>query len=267
MDRAEYDALLRDLVEEEDELDALVATLSDAEWDTPTPAEPWTVRDQVGHLAATEEWARRSVEDPDGFRADLAVYLDDPTQREAGLADGRLGRTQPPGTSTLEWWRQNRRAAVDALRARDPSDRVPWFGPDMSAASLATARVMETWAHGQDVVDGLGRTRPPTARLRHVAEIGVRTRPFAYASRARELPEQPVRVELIAPTGELWTWGPDDAADTIRGDAIDWCLVVTQRRNPADTSLVVTGAAAEEWVGLAQAFAGPPTEQRPPRGG
>jgi uncharacterized protein (TIGR03084 family) len=134
----------------------------------------------------------------------------------------------------------------------------------MSAVSFATARVMETWAHGQDVADALGVTRASTPRLRHIAEIGVRARPYAYVARGLDVPETPVRVELAAPDGPQWAWGPEEAPDRIVGDALDWCLVATQRRNPADTGLVVTGDAATEWVWFAQAFAGPPTEHRPP---
>jgi uncharacterized protein (TIGR03084 family) len=264
MDQTDYDALLTDLTDEEAELDALVAELDDVGWTTPTPAEGWTVHDQIAHLAATEEWARRSLEEPDGFHDDLAAYAADPDARAAGLLDGRLGRSQPEGTTVLEWWRTNRRATTVALRARQSSDRVPWFGPDMSVASFATARVMETWAHGQDVADALGIERLPTDRLRHVAEIGVRARPFSYASRGIDLPTTDVRVDLVAPGGERWTWGPEDADDVVSGDALDWCLVATQRRNPADTRLTATGDAATEWLGFAQAFAGPPTEHRPP---
>jgi uncharacterized protein (TIGR03084 family) len=264
VDQAAYDALLRDLTAEQEELDAVVADLDDRGWATPTPAIGWDVHDQIAHLAATEEWARRSLEDPDGFRSDLEEYAGDPERRAAGIRDGRIGRAQPRGVTALDWWRENRRATGAALGERAPSDRTPWFGPDMSVASFATARVMETWAHGQDVVDALGRLRAPTARLRHVAEIGVRARPFAYVSRGLELPDREVRVELAAPDGAHWAWGPEDAADVISGDALDWCLVATQRRNPADTSLTVTGDAAEEWLGIVQAFAGPPTEHRAP---
>jgi len=265
MDQAEYAALLADLTAEQEELDALVANLDERAWSTLTPAEGWTITDQLAHLAATEEWARLSLDDPDAFRAELAEYAADPERRAAGYADGRIGRTQPPGTTVLEWWRTNRKATVAALRARPHDARVPWFGPDMSVASFATARVMETWAHGQDVADALGVVRAPTARLRHVAEIGVRARPFAYVSRGLDVPDRAVRVELRAPDGARWTWGPPDAADRISGDALDWCLVATQRRHPSETGLVVTGDAAREWVGIAQAFAGPPTDHRPPR--
>jgi uncharacterized protein (TIGR03084 family) len=134
----------------------------------------------------------------------------------------------------------------------------------MSARSFATARLMETWAHGQDVCDAVGVQRPPTARLRHVAHIGLAARPFAYAIRKMEVPPVAIRVELAAPDGDTWTWGPEDGGDRVTGDALDFCLVVTQRRHPADTALVVDGPAAEEWIAIAQAFAGPPGPGRRP---
>jgi len=264
MKRQEYDALLDDLVAEGAELDAVVAPLDDAGWATATPAEGWDVRDQIAHLAASEEWAVRSLTDPDAFRAELAALGDDPVRRAAEIKSGLLGRSARPGAGVLTWWREGRDATSVALRAHAPADRLPWFGPDMSATSFATARLMETWAHGQDVVDALGIERTATLRLRHVAEIGVRTRGFAYASRGLTMPDTAVRVELRGPNGEQWSWGPPEAADRISGDALEWCLVVTQRRNPADTALAVEGAAAEEWIGIAQAFAGAPTPHRPP---
>ena len=263
MDREAYEALLADVEDEERELDAVVADLDGSEWDTPTPAEGWTVRDQIAHLAATETWAACSLTTPDVFRARFAELVADPERRARQVETGLLGCV-PPEVGVLAWWREQRAATLAALADHEPSDRVPWFGPDMSAVSFATARVMETWAHGQDVADALGVERGPSARLRHVAEIGVRTRGFVYASRDMPVPDAAVRVELTGPRGEVWTWGPDDATDRVRGSALAWCLVVTQRRNPADTDLVVEGDAAREWVAIAQAFAGPPTDHRPP---
>jgi len=148
-------------------------------------------------------------------------------------------------------------------RGVDPSSRVPWYGPAMGARSFITARLMETWAHGQDVADALGVRRTPTARLQHVAHIGVRARPFSYAIRQKAVPEEPVYVALDAPDGSLWEFG-EPAADSVRGDALDFCLVVTQRRHPADTGLVVTGPAATDWISIAQAFAGAPGNGRRP---
>jgi uncharacterized protein (TIGR03084 family) len=137
----------------------------------------------------------------------------------------------------------------------------------MGALSFVSARLMETWAHGQDVADALGLVRVPTDRLRHVAHLGVQARPFSYLVRSRDVPSSPVRVELTGPSGQRWEWGADDAADVVRGSALDFCLVVTQRRNVVDTVLSVQGDGAVEWLAIAQAFAGPPGPGRPPATG
>jgi uncharacterized protein (TIGR03084 family) len=135
----------------------------------------------------------------------------------------------------------------------------------MAARSFITARLMETWAHGQDVVDALGARREPSSRLRHVAHIGVRARPYSYAVRGLTMPDGDVRVELLAPCGECWSWGDEAASARVTGRAEEFCLVVTQRRNVADTSLRAEGAEAEEWLRIAQAFAGGAGPGRPPR--
>jgi uncharacterized protein (TIGR03084 family) len=132
----------------------------------------------------------------------------------------------------------------------------------MGARSFLTARLMETWAHGQDVVDALGAEREATERLRHVAHIGVRARPFSYANRGMAMPDTEIHVALEAPGGGTWTWGEPGAADSVRGPALDFCLAVTQRRHVADTALDVDGDAAREWMSIAQAFAGPPSNGR-----
>jgi uncharacterized protein (TIGR03084 family) len=135
----------------------------------------------------------------------------------------------------------------------------------MSAASSLTARIMETWAHTQDIADALGVAREPTGRLRHVAHIGVGARAFSYAVNGKTLPQTPVRVELTGPDGDTWTWGPEDAIDRISGPALDFCLLVTQRRHRNDLGLAIEGPAAIEWMAIAQAFAGAAGTGRPPR--
>jgi uncharacterized protein (TIGR03084 family) len=135
----------------------------------------------------------------------------------------------------------------------------------MSAASSLTARIMETWAHTQDIADALGVTREPTDRLRHVAHIGVGARAFSYAVHGKTPPQTPVRVELTGPDGTLWTWGPGDAAGRVTGPALDFCLLVTQRRHRDDLGLAIEGPAATEWMSIAQAFAGAAGTGRPPR--
>ncbi|HEY3610194.1 MAG TPA: TIGR03084 family metal-binding protein [Pseudonocardiaceae bacterium] len=246
--------LLTDLAAEGADLDRTVSTLDDIGLRAPTPAPGWTIAHQVAHLAWTDRVALLAVTDADGFQAEVNAAMADPT----GFVDtvAAAGAAAPPA-ALLADWRGGRADLVGALRAVPPGTKLPWFGPPMSAASMATARLMETWAHGQDVADALGIARVPTARLRHVAHIGVRTVGFAYTVHGRAVPA-PFRVELTGPGGECWTWGPDDATDRITGPALDFCLLVTQRRHPDDLNLTVVGEDAEAWVPIAQAFAGLP---------
>jgi uncharacterized protein (TIGR03083 family) len=271
--------------------------LGPSAWEVPTPAEGWTVRDQISHLAWFDEAATRAVTTPEAFRAELREVLAQGLDTDVLVAE----RRSMPGEEVLKWFREARRRMIEALAAADPKVRIPWYGPDMGLVSFTTARLMETWAHGQDVVDGLaaaGRDVPsrdaagldaagldtagrdatgptgsgssgmagrePTDRLRHVAEIGVRTRPWSFTAHGRAVPDVPVRVELTLPGGDLWTAGPPGAADVVCGTALDFCLVVTQRRHPGDVSLAVSGPVAREWIGIAQAFAGPPGAGRRP---
>jgi uncharacterized protein (TIGR03084 family) len=155
-------------------------------------------------------------------------------------------------------WRRTRARLHAALRAVPEGRKLMWFGPPMSAPSMATARLMETWAHGLDVADALGVTVAPTARLKSIAHLGVRTRDFAFSVHGLTPPAEPFRVELTAPDGALWAWGPVGAAQTVTGSALDFCALVTQRRPPADLDVIAHGPEAEKWLAIAQAFAGPP---------
>ena len=253
-----------DLKAEHDALDKLVSKLDEERWSAPTPAEPWTVRDQISHLTFYDGVAAGAVIDPDEFRRWLREEgLQQIAPAEGDPGDLVLGRTLD-GKELLKVWRMGRADLLSTLEPLDPKVRVPWFGPDMSAASFATARLMETWAHGQDVADALGVQREATDRIKHVAHIGVRALPFAYSVHQREAPTDPVRVELKSPSGEMWTWGPEDAANVVRGSALDFALVVTQRRHRDDTDLVTEGPVADEWMSIAQAFAGPAGTGRTP---
>ena len=252
-------ALFADLAEEGADLDALIADLPAQRWGSPTPAPGWTVAHQVAHLAWTDEVAILAATDADEFAARLKAALAAPTSFVDNAA--AEGAQLPPG-DLLAKWRAGRTAMVDALAAVPPGQKLPWFGPPMGAASMATARIMETWAHGQDIVDGLGRTRQPTARLRHVAHIGVRTVGFAFTVHNLPVPTEPFRVELAGPNGETWTWGEPDAANRVTGAALDFCLLVTQRRHLDDLALDLTGDQARQWASIAQAFAGLPGEGR-----
>lgn len=255
--------VLDDLAAEGDELDALLADRPEDAWAVPTPAEGWTVADQVGHLVWTDEVATLAATDPEAFGAAMQAML-----AERGLAavdDEAHARAALPPAELLARWRAGRSRMVEVLRAVPDGVKLPWFGPPMSATSMGTARLMETWAHGQDVVDALGLVREPTARLRHVAHIAVRTRDFAHVLRDLEPPTEEFRVELAAPDGSTWAWGPADAPQRVEGPALDFCLLAVQRRHRDDVEVTATGPDADRWLDLAQAFAGPPGPGRAPR--
>jgi len=256
--------LLDDLEAEGQTLDDLVADLDGEAWDTPTPAEPWTVADTIGHLLWTDRISVVAATDPDGFEAAVTAQAgdlgDDPVTEGA-----RQAASVGPGQLLAEW-RTLRRVLNEALLAVPEGTKLPWFGPPMSPASMATARLMETWAHGQDIADALGVRRTPTARLRHVAHLAVRTRGFAFRMHGMEPPTTEVRVELTAPDGTTWAFGPQDAEQTVTGSALDFCLLAVQRVHRDDTDLVASGPDADQWLGVIQAFAGPPGDKREPRG-
>jgi uncharacterized protein (TIGR03084 family) len=254
--------LLEDLEAESADLDARVAPLDPRDWARLTPAPGWTIGHQIAHLAWTDQASLLAATDEVAFYAALADDLDgaDPERYVDRGAESLLA----PPAELLERWRAGRAALAIALSHVPDGTKLPWYGTRMSPASMVTARIMETWAHGQDVADALGVTRQPTDRLRHVAHLGVRTLGHSFTTNGREAPTTPVRVELVGPNGDLWTYGPEDAADRVTGPALDFCLRVTQRRHRADLALQATGPVADEWLDLAQAFAGRPGEGRAP---
>lgn len=257
-------SVIDDLGRESEELDRLVARLDKSQWALVTPAPGWTIAHQIAHLAWTDRGALLAVTDAEAFAAEVEKALASPGSWVDEAA--REGAALPPDR-LLAQWREGRAALDRALRAAPPGIRFPWYGPPMSTASMATGRLMETWAHGQDVADTLGVVRTPTDRLRHVARIGVRARDFAFGVRGLAAPGEEFRVELVAPSGNgMWTYGPQDAAQRVTGPALDFCLLVTQRANRADLALRAQGPDADRWLDIAQAFAGPPGAGRPPEG-
>ena len=253
-------SVLADLAAEGDWLDAVLAPLDDAAWRRPTPAPGWTVAHQIAHLTWTDEQALLAATDPAAFTALVTEMLDGKLTVDSVAADGAA---RPP-RELLKNWRTARDALATALQATPNGTKLPWFGPPMSATSMATARLMETWAHGLDIADALNQPHPATNRLRHIAHLAVRTRDFAFTVRGLEPPAEPFSVRLTAPDGTTWAWGPDEARQKVTGPALDFCLVATQRRHRRDTTLTPAGPDADRWLDIAQAFAGPPGAGRPP---
>jgi uncharacterized protein (TIGR03084 family) len=248
-------SMVADLRDESDELDALVADLPDESWAKLTPAPGWSIAHQIAHLLWTDRVALIAVTDDAAFAEVLAAAAANPI---AFVDDGADELAATPPAELLADWRRTRRLLHEALLAVHDGRKLPWFGPPMSAASMATARLMETWAHGLDVADALNVKRPATARLRSVAHIGVRTRDYAFVVNELTPPTDEFLVELRAPDGGIWSWGPADAPQRVSGSAEDFCELVTQRRPLADLDITADGPDAVRWLRIAQAFAGPP---------
>lgn len=264
-DATDAAAVFVDLREEGRELDLLVGELPEGDWARATPAAGWGIAHQIAHLHWTDRAALLSLTDAAGFGRMVEEALKAP---DSFVDEGAEEGAALPPAELLARWRSGRAALDEALAAASPDTRFPWYGPPMKAASMASARLMETWAHGQDVADALGVRRAPTARLRHVARIGVRARDYAYAVRGLPAPAAEFRVELAAPGGAgVWAYGPPDAAQRITGPALDFCLLVTQRAHRADLALTATGPDADAWLDIAQAFAGPAGPGRAPEAG
>jgi uncharacterized protein (TIGR03084 family) len=254
--------VLADLAAEGDRLRAAVAGLTDAAWRTPTPAAGWDVATQIVHLAWSDEAALLAIGaargDGEGWAALMRRAAADPLHFVGTAAVA--GATASPAAILARWdaARTGLGAALDRAEGR-----LPWFGPPMSPGSMATARLMETWAHGLDVYEALGIPPEVTDAIRHVCHLGVRTRDFAYAVRGLDPPGEEFRIELAGPGGAIWTWGPPDAAQRVTGPAYDFARLVTQRVHRDGTALVAVGPDAEGWLAIAQAFAGPPGSGRP----
>ncbi len=237
MDRS----LLADLRAEYATLDALVEAHDESQWRTPTPAEGWSVADTIEHLWVSECAATASVRDDR-----------DP------LSGGHETHESVGRDELLAKWRDAREATLAAFSDRDDRDRVPWGGRRMAARSLATARLMETWAHGLDCFAAFDAPAVDTARLHHVAWLGWKTLPHAFAvvGVVPAAPPESLRVDLVAPDGTgAWSYGPSDAGGFVHGPAGDWCRVVTHRlRAPQIPRLEARGALGGQALNVARAF-------------
>lgn len=257
-------SLVQDLLDENQALDAFVAQLSESDWCKPTAFFSWSTFDEIMHLIYVDRFALVSITDPPRFfdmREEQRVAVMGGTEMST-LTRQEFGKL--PKAQLIELWREQYLELIAQMSARPLEDRISWFGPDMSIASMVAARQMEVWAHGQDIYDLFHQRRPPMARLRNICDLGVRTFGWSFANRQLPRPGPAPRVTLQAPDGGVWSWN-DTAEGSVAGTAEDFAMIVTQRRNVLDTGIVCTGDAAASWMAIAQCFAGPPAE--PPKPG
>lgn len=246
--------VISDLVADGNHLDRLISKIDESKWALDTPSPGWTIAHQIAHLAATFKLAGLAASNPAQFAAVVSTFSPDfNTNVDAAMA-GYLAESP---AVLLARWRAERSAAIKALSALPPDQLVPWLVRPLPAAVLAAAGMMELFGHGQDVADALGVRRRYSDRIGHLVEFGVRTWDFGYQARGLPTPDEEFRFELTAPSGNRWEFGPADAKQRIEGRAADFCLLITRRRHRDDLSMTASGAAAEEWLDLAQAYRGP----------
>ena len=254
----------RELLEEYQALADFCDTLTPAQWQTRSTFFGWTPWDEIAHLCYFDETALQSATEPGTFIKGMQELGPKMAAGEPISAIARIQYGAFDGAALTKHWRGLHERLVAALRGLDPKARLPWYGPSMSARSFASARLMETWAHGQDIWDVIGRQRAATARLKPIAHIGVTTFGWSFVNRKLPVPPAAPYIALSAPDGSLWTWGEASENNWIRGSAQDFCLLVTQRRNRADTQLTWQGESANQWLSIAQCFAGPPADAPAP---
>ncbi|MBN2114677.1 MAG: maleylpyruvate isomerase family mycothiol-dependent enzyme [Acidimicrobiia bacterium] len=241
--------ILADLVAEQQALDQMLQRAPERDWKRRTPAPGWSVQDSISHLAASEEQALRALTGDTGLEAEVAAAGGIDAYNQAGVEAGRSKRPQ----EVIEWWRHSRAAVVEVLSRTPHQARVAWYAGPMSARTFATTRLMETWAHGLDIVAALNREAADTARLRHVAWLGWKTLPYAFA-RAGEAYPAPIRVELVGPGYARWVFGPAEADQVVRGQAADWCrLVVGRLPGSRSNNLIAVGEVAATALRVARA--------------
>jgi enediyne biosynthesis protein E11 len=249
----ELQDVIATLVAEGDGVDRLVADIDEAQWSLPTPAPGWTVRHQVAHLSFVYRLAAAAAAAPEMFKA-IAARAAGNFDRAINAALAEYEHDTPE--ALLARWRSDRATAEGALNAVPADSLVPWLVRPIPAGVLAAAGMMELVGHGQDIADALGRSREWTDRIRYVVGFGVQVWDFGYQARGLETPDVRFGFELAAPSGAIWRFGPDDAAQRVTGSAVDFCQLVTRRRHRDDLDLVAVGADADHWLDIAQAYRG-----------
>lgn len=254
----DVEQLIAELVAEQDYLDGAICDVPIDHWNASSPAEGWLMRDCIAHLAEGDTTAATIAE--------TGAYPKSERRGGDGVVTARqIEARELSIEELLSWWRESRNRLATALRPFDGRDRLPWAGNEMSVRSFTTARLMEAWSHGLDALETAGISPIDTDRLRNIAHLGYATRDFTYRNHGRNPDPEPLYVELISPSGAIWTWGTNKTAHRITGSAGDFCRVVTQRINYRDTALVYSSSTAEEFLKIAQAFAGPPGAGRAPK--
>ena len=245
-----------DFVAEVDELAALLEQLPAAAWSIVTQFKSWTINDVVLHLFASDQMGQASLESAEAFTALRSDML---RVRQAGLSMIEETRLRFPGLNgrrLLDAWRNQVHQLATGLDAHDPKFRVAWSGPGMSVRTFATARQMESWAHGSEIYDALSVDRVEQDRIQNIAILAAKTFGWSFSNRGLAVPDVVPYVELTSPSGLTWQWNQPHTGEAVIGGAAAFCAVATQIRNVQDTDLRVHGEISAQWMAIAQCFAG-----------
>ncbi|MFT5757485.1 MAG: hypothetical protein ACI9LM_002219 [Alteromonadaceae bacterium] len=253
-----------DLLAEYDELNAVLSTLTEQQWQQKSLFKNWSIYDHVEHLHFFDLQGLSAIEQPQAFELFVTQFKEKAkVQSFVEIARCHIGLQSHQ--QLFAKWSNTYLELTHCLQTFSTEQKLPWFGPPMSALSFISARLMETWAHGQSILDTLNISRAGTERLYYIAELGVKTFSWSFKGKSLPVPTTKPFVELTSPNGEIWQWNDSQSTSKISGSALGFCQVVTQTRNAADTNLIITGEAAQQWLEVAQCFAGKPS--KPPTAG
>jgi uncharacterized protein (TIGR03084 family) len=259
---SELKNIINDLRAQGEELYTFLETIDNDDWSRKTTFKNWTINDVVQHLYFGDYLGVTSHKNSDAFLTFMKEV------QASGLPLVQYTRqwlNDESGPKMLNHWHNHFIEMCDRFAASDPDMRLTWAGPDMGLKMFATARLMETWAHSWEIYDLLTASPEQSDRIRHIATIGVKTYGWTFANRKLEPPGPPPYIKLTAPSGDTWEWNTPQDDNQVVGEAVEFCQVVTQVRNIADTNLKVRGEPAKQWMSIAQCFAGPPED--PPKPG
>ena len=249
-------------------IESLLIDLDPLTWSKETSFKSWSPEIIISHLLYFDRMTIYSHQDKDKFNRE-ASFLFKAFSNEtnslirAKLVFDRLAIHEQ--SSMIDAWKKSNQEMTTIFQGVDPDERCQWFGPDMSARMFMIARYMETWSHTQAIYDLLNLDRDYTDDIEHIVQIGIKTFKWTFRNRKLDVPEIFPYLELISPSGDIWSFNDINNMESIKGKASDFCHVVTQNRNIKDTDLEVNGKISEHWMSIAQCFAGEPED--PPQQG
>ena len=235
---------------------SILENLKEQDYEMPTQFKGWTFNNVIGHLHVWNYAADISLKDGDEWKnfANSAMQA-----LGSGSSMNEFEQTITKGIKgpeLLSMWKEYYTDMTERFAVADPKKRVKWMGPDMSVRSSISARHMETWAHAQELYDSLGLDRINEDRIKNIVIIGNNTFKWCFTVHKKTLPSIKPYLKLISPSGAIWEYNEPSEEHKIEGLAEEFCQVVTQVRNIKDVNLKLTGSIADEWMSVAQCFAG-----------